>query len=125
MMDPEVDFLALARAMGVHVCADTADAVSKALREAMSRQGTLIDVPIERSISRPCEAKVDVESDDLEGVKEHPMWGRVFWGAVAVAMVLGGGVKASEMYLWTDEQGVVHMTNQWANVPSRRVHRCQ
>jgi hypothetical protein len=46
------------------------------------------------------------------------MWGRVFWGAVAVAMVLGGGVKASaEMYLWTDEQGVVHMTNQWANVP--------
>jgi hypothetical protein len=46
------------------------------------------------------------------------MWGRVFWGAVAVAMVLGGGVKASaEMYLWTDEQGVVYMTNQWANVP--------
>ena len=46
------------------------------------------------------------------------MWGRVFWVAVAVAMVLGGGVKASaEMYLWTDEQGVVHMTNQWANVP--------
>jgi benzoylformate decarboxylase len=52
LMDPEVDFLALARAMGVHgVRADTADAVSKALREAMSRQGpTLIDVPIERSI---------------------------------------------------------------------------
>jgi Domain of unknown function (DUF4124) len=46
------------------------------------------------------------------------MWGRVFWGVVAVAMVLGGGVKASaEMYLWTDERGVVHMTNQWANVP--------
>jgi hypothetical protein len=46
------------------------------------------------------------------------MWGRVFWGVVAVAMVLGGGVKASaEMYFWTDEQGVVHMTNQWANVP--------
>jgi benzoylformate decarboxylase len=52
MMDPEVDFLALARAMGVHgVRADTADAVSKALREAISRHGpTLIDVPIERSI---------------------------------------------------------------------------
>jgi benzoylformate decarboxylase len=52
MMDPEVDFPALARAMGVHgVRADTADAVSKALREAMSRHGpTLIDVPIERSI---------------------------------------------------------------------------
>jgi hypothetical protein len=46
------------------------------------------------------------------------MWGRVFWVAAAVAMVLGGGVKASaEMYLWTDEWGVVHMTNQWANVP--------
>lgn len=52
MMDPEVDFLALARAMGVHgVRADTADAVSKALREALSRHGpTLIDVPIERSL---------------------------------------------------------------------------
>ncbi|MBI3325825.1 MAG: hypothetical protein HYZ81_03870, partial [Nitrospinae bacterium] len=52
MMDPEVDFLALARAMGVHgVRADTADAVSKALREALSRNGpTVIDVPIERSI---------------------------------------------------------------------------
>ncbi len=52
MMDPEVDFLALARAMGVHgVRADTADAVSKALREAFSRGSpTLIDVPIERSL---------------------------------------------------------------------------
>jgi benzoylformate decarboxylase len=52
MVDPEIDFLALARAMGVHgVRADTADAVSKALREAISRDGpTLIDVPIERSI---------------------------------------------------------------------------
>jgi benzoylformate decarboxylase len=52
MMDPEVDFLALARAMGVHgVRADTPEAVSKALREAVSRHGpTLIDVPIERSI---------------------------------------------------------------------------
>jgi hypothetical protein len=46
------------------------------------------------------------------------MWGRVIWVATAMAMVLGGGVKASaEMYLWTDEWGVVHMTNQWANVP--------
>ena len=52
MRDPEVDFLSLARAMGVHgVRADTAEAVSKALGEAISRQGpTLIDVPIERSI---------------------------------------------------------------------------
>jgi benzoylformate decarboxylase len=52
MMDPEIDFLSLARAMGVHgVRADTPDAVSKALREAISRHGpTLIDVPIERSI---------------------------------------------------------------------------
>jgi hypothetical protein len=46
------------------------------------------------------------------------MWGRVFWVVMAVAMALGGGGKASaEMYLWTDERGVVHMTNQWANVP--------
>lgn len=46
------------------------------------------------------------------------MWGRVFWVAMAVAMASGGGGKASaEMYLWTDERGVVHMTNQWANVP--------
>ena len=46
------------------------------------------------------------------------MWGRLFGVAVAMAIVLGGGVKASaEIYLWTDEQGVVHMTNQWANVP--------
>lgn len=52
MTDPEVDFLALGRAMGVHgVRADTADAVSKALREALARPGpTLIDVPIERSL---------------------------------------------------------------------------
>jgi benzoylformate decarboxylase len=52
MRDPEVDFLALARAMGVHgVRADTPDTVSKALRAAMARAGpTLIDVPIERSI---------------------------------------------------------------------------
>jgi hypothetical protein len=46
------------------------------------------------------------------------MQGGAFWGAVAVVIVLGGGVKASaEMYLWTDEQGVVHMTNQWVSVP--------
>jgi hypothetical protein len=46
------------------------------------------------------------------------MWGRVWVVAVAVAMLLGGGMTAhGEMYLWTDEQGVVHMTNQWANVP--------
>jgi thiamine pyrophosphate-dependent acetolactate synthase large subunit-like protein len=53
MMDPEVDFLALARAMGVHgVRAETPEAVAKALREAMSRPApTLIDVPIERSIT--------------------------------------------------------------------------
>jgi hypothetical protein len=46
------------------------------------------------------------------------MWGRSFGVVMAMAMVLGGGVKASaEMYLWTDEQGVVHMTNQGATVP--------
>ena len=52
MVDPVIDFLALARAMGVHgVRAEAAEGVSKALREALSRQRpTLIDVPIERSI---------------------------------------------------------------------------
>jgi hypothetical protein len=43
---------------------------------------------------------------------------RVFWLTVALGIVLGLDVEASaEIYLWTDEQGVVHMTNQWANVP--------
>ena len=46
------------------------------------------------------------------------MRGRVFWIAVAVGMVLGVGVEVSaEIYLWTDEGGIVHMTNQWASVP--------
>jgi hypothetical protein len=52
------------------------------------------------------------------------MWGWVFWVTVALATVLGGGGQVSaELYLWTDEQGVVHMTNQWASVPeSARAH---
>ena len=46
------------------------------------------------------------------------MWGKSLGVAVAMAIVLGGGVKAdAEIYLWTDEQDVVHMTNQWSNVP--------
>ena len=46
------------------------------------------------------------------------MKGGLFWVAMALGIVLGGGVKASaEMYLWTDGRGVVHMTNQWAHVP--------
>jgi hypothetical protein len=46
------------------------------------------------------------------------MRGKVFCVAMALGMVLGGGVKASaEIYLWTDERGLVHMTNQWATVP--------
>ena len=46
------------------------------------------------------------------------MWGRSFGVVMVMAMVLGEGVKAgAEMYLWTDEQGVVHMTNQGATVP--------
>jgi len=46
------------------------------------------------------------------------MRGRLFWVVVALGMVLGVSVQASaEIYLWTDERGVVHMTNQWANVP--------
>jgi Domain of unknown function (DUF4124) len=43
---------------------------------------------------------------------------------LALGIGLGIGVEASaEIYLWTDERGVVHMTNQWANVPeSARAH---
>ena len=46
------------------------------------------------------------------------MRGRLLWIVVALGMVLGAGIEAcAEFYLWTDERGVVHMTNQWANVP--------
>jgi Domain of unknown function (DUF4124) len=46
------------------------------------------------------------------------MGDKALWVVVALGIVLGGGVRArAEMYLWTDELGVVHMTNQWANVP--------
>jgi hypothetical protein len=42
----------------------------------------------------------------------------VIWLTVVLGVVLGLGAKTSaEIYLWTDEQGVVHMTNLWANVP--------
>ena len=43
---------------------------------------------------------------------------RVSGVLVALAMVLGlsWDVKA-EVYVWTDERGVVHMTDRWANVP--------
>lgn len=52
------------------------------------------------------------------------MWGRVLGVVIALGMVFGVGVEASaEIYLWTDARGVVHMTNQWANVPeSARAH---
>jgi hypothetical protein len=37
---------------------------------------------------------------------------------VALGIVLGLAMEVSaEIYLWTDERGLVHMTNQWANVP--------
>ena len=46
------------------------------------------------------------------------MSGWAVWLAVVLGMVWGLGVEArAAMYLWTDERGVVHMTNQWANVP--------
>jgi hypothetical protein len=46
------------------------------------------------------------------------MRGSVLWLTIALGMVLGWALDASpEMYLWTDEQGVVHITNQWAHVP--------
>jgi hypothetical protein len=46
------------------------------------------------------------------------MWGGVLWLTVTLGMILGLGLEASaEIYLWTDERGVLHMTNQWTNVP--------
>jgi hypothetical protein len=42
----------------------------------------------------------------------------VLWSLVTLGMVLGLAVEANAaMYLWTDEWGVVHMTDQWTNVP--------
>jgi hypothetical protein len=62
--------------------------------------------------------------DGLVGVGEYSVWRTTWWTAMAVVLVLGGGVKANaEIYLWTDAHGVVHMTDQWANVPeSARSH---
>jgi Domain of unknown function (DUF4124) len=46
------------------------------------------------------------------------MRGWALWLPVVLGVILGFGVEASaEIYLWTDERGVVHMTNQWSNVP--------
>jgi hypothetical protein len=46
------------------------------------------------------------------------MRGWALWLLVALGMVLGLEVEANaEIYLWTDERGVVHMTDQWTNVP--------
>jgi uncharacterized protein DUF4124 len=37
---------------------------------------------------------------------------------VALGIVLGSSWEGkAEIYVWTDERGVVHMTDQWANVP--------
>jgi hypothetical protein len=42
----------------------------------------------------------------------------VFWVMVTLGIVLGLSWEVSaEIYSWTDEQGVVHMTDQWTNVP--------
>jgi hypothetical protein len=46
-------------------------------------------------------------------VRVGMMWLMVAWGIVLAPRA---GIGA-EIYLWTDEQGVVHMTDQWANVP--------
>jgi hypothetical protein len=46
------------------------------------------------------------------------MRGWVLWLLVALGMVLELVVEVNaEIYLWTDERGVVHMTDQWTNVP--------
>lgn len=42
----------------------------------------------------------------------------MFGIALALAVLLGFSWDSSaEIYLWTDEQGVVHMTDQWDNIP--------
>jgi hypothetical protein len=46
------------------------------------------------------------------------MSGCISWSLIALGLVLGLVVRANAaIYLWTDEQGVVHMTDQWTNVP--------
>jgi hypothetical protein len=46
------------------------------------------------------------------------MRGKVFGLMVTLGMVLGSGPAVrAELFLWTDDRGVVHMTDQWANVP--------
>jgi Domain of unknown function (DUF4124) len=44
--------------------------------------------------------------------------------AVALGMLLASSIDvAAEIYVWTDAEGVVHMTDQWAKVPEdRRAH---
>jgi hypothetical protein len=51
-------------------------------------------------------------------VREHLMRGWIVWSLGVLGIVLGLAVQTTaEIYLWTDEQGVVHMTDQWTNVP--------
>jgi Domain of unknown function (DUF4124) len=46
------------------------------------------------------------------------MRGKAVGMMVALGIVLGLSWEAKgEIYVWTDERGVVHMTDQWANVP--------
>jgi hypothetical protein len=46
------------------------------------------------------------------------MFIRMIGFGLALAIILSWNWEASaEIYLWTDAQGVVHMTDQWANVP--------
>ncbi len=46
------------------------------------------------------------------------MFIRMMGFSLALTIILSWSWEASaEIYLWTDAQGVVHMTDQWANVP--------
>ena len=46
------------------------------------------------------------------------MRGEVLGIIMAMAILLGGAWRASaEIYIWTDGGGIVHMTDQWSNVP--------
>ncbi len=46
---------------------------------------------------------------------------RAIGTALALSIILGFGWETSaDIYIWTDERGIVHMTDQWDNVPAPR-----
>ena len=54
----------------------------------------------------------------MRSITRGLMYIRTIGFALALAIILSWSWEASaEIYLWTDPHGVVHMTDQWANVP--------